>query len=126
MIQRNLSDVRALQHEMVVLSCKVRMDGSGGVEVVEGTGFAAGNFSDAGTGLLDVVLPGTGAVDVIACHVDLILASATDLKAHVVSITESTRTIRIRTVAVATATDVPNDDWVMLTVVCKNTSALNA
>lgn len=126
MIQRNLSPVRALQHEMAIFAVKVRMDGSGVVETIEGTGFAAANFSDAGVGLLDVVVPGTGSLDVVTCHVDLQLASATDLKAQIVSITEATRTIRIRTVAVATPTDVPNDDFIMLTVVCKNTSALNA
>lgn len=119
-LNRRLSTPKALQHSLVQHFGQITGDGTTAPSVFEMKGVTS--IGRTGVGILTVVLPGTGTVELLSCT--LTCLSANDRLAMVQSYVAATRTLTVRIEDAAAAnTDLTSSDKLFIHAVVKNSSA---
>jgi hypothetical protein len=92
------------------------------VSSVSGKGFSTSNVTKAADGRYQFVLPGQGGLTIAGVFPSVQAAVAVDLVPQVVSAVAATRTVIVRTVAVAAETNPSSGDVLSVLFLVKNSN----
>lgn len=125
-LYKGLDPMRGTTRGPVLVTGRIQFAGGTTTpDVIEGPGIKSAVHAGA-NGLYDIVLKGTGKLEIESVHLTAETPGNDFVIATVQTITESTRTIRIRWLIEAAgamvATDADDNDAVHLLVVVRNTS----